>query len=316
MSPQSARQLVQLTRLSWPFISGAGWSPDGHRLAITSAGGVALWQGGFGGQPDLRLASDVPIKGVAFAPDSTRLATAAAYGFIDLWDAQSGQRKGQLQRAAISQAAYHAVAWSAGGQHLAFAGVDQRVYIWDMIADQLERTLNGHTGEVTALAWLPGGWLVSGGRDATVRLWDERGHALAVIPITDWVRQIAVTSAGDRLAVTCKSGAVYVGSVGVDGQPILHAIALDQSTAQGEIAPVVHTGGADAVDFSPDGRRLVTGGRDGAVRVWQLNEPGNAASLTAEQYAHTRPVLAAAWHPAGELLITGGGDNVLNLWRL
>jgi WD40 repeat protein len=66
----------------------------------------------------------------------------------------------------------NAVAYSPGGQHLASAGYDQTVRIWDLATGK-SRTLTGHTDAVTTVAYSPDGQhLASAGYDQTVRIWN------------------------------------------------------------------------------------------------------------------------------------------------
>ena len=73
-----------------------------------------------------------------------------------------------------------------------------------------------------------------------------------------------------------------------------------------------HTGVLTSVDWSPDSRRIVSGGSDGTARVWELEvhptrgtvevEGRQAYLLSAEQ---TQSGMVAAFSPDGEGVITG-----------
>jgi len=293
----TAPSLTAIGQLGWPFISAAAWSADGRRLAISSARGVGVWLDGFGGPPDHHLATDIPIKDVAFSPNGMQLATAGAYSFVDRWDAVNGTHLGQIQPSASGQAAYDAVAWH--GERLAFGGVDRRVYVWDLRAGRLRWALDGHTDEVTALAFTPDGrTLISGGWDARVRVWDLAvGRLTKTFELLDWVRHVAISRDGRWLGATGKDGTVRIWELPT--QTLRHT--LD-----------AHSSGADCIAFNGDGLTFVTGGRDGAVRVWDVLTGAAVITLT----GHTKPVLAAVFHPIGHLLVTGGGDNVVRLWAI
>jgi WD40 repeat protein len=72
-----------------------------------------------------------------------------------------------------------------------------------------------------------------------------------------------------------------------------------------------HTGPVYALAFSPDGRRLVSGGEDCIVRVWDV-----VTGECQELHGHTETVYAAAFHPQGTRLATAGRDRTVWLWDL
>ena len=53
---------------------------------------------------------------------------------------------------------------------------------------------------------------------------------------------------------------------------------IDFATGEVQRVIVAHEGGADAVAFSPDGSLLVTGGRDNALKLWELSSPSDSRS--------------------------------------
>lgn len=303
LTHDNAARIDRIASAGWPFISAIAWSGDGVLLCAAGAQGTALWRDGFGPEPDLQFAADVPLKDAAFSPDGQRLATAGAYSDIDLWDTASGARLGRIQPSSSAQAAYDAVAWSADGALLAFGGVDRALYLWDLHAGRLHHVCSGHTDEITSTAFSPDGQIVvSGSWDGTVRLWDVRtGAVIGRVELLDWVRHVTVSTAA-------RPGGALLGATGKDGTARLWRLA-DRAPLHTLAA---HERGADCIAFSPDGALVATGGRDGALRLWSAD----TGTLLAERQAHTRPLLAAAFHPGGHLLVTGGGDNHLHLWAV
>ncbi|MGH3773979.1 MAG: WD40 repeat domain-containing protein, partial [Pseudonocardiaceae bacterium] len=65
-----------------------------------------------------------------------------------------------------------------------------------------------------------------------------------------------------------------------------------------------------AVAWSPDGTRLLTGGTDGIIRVWDAT----TAELLHQLTGHTGGVHAVAWSPDGTRLLTGGTDSTVRVW--
>ncbi len=116
--------------------------------------------------------------------------------------------------------------------------------------------LDGHTNEITS-AVFGGDQLATGGWDNTVRLWDIPGRqARTVIDLGDWVRDLAASPDGKTLAAACKDGSVRL--IDFASGAITHSIPA-------------HDGGVDAVAFASGGDLLVTGGRDHAIKLWDVH---------------------------------------------
>jgi WD40 repeat protein len=71
-----------------------------------------------------------------------------------------------------------------------------------------------------------------------------------------------------------------------------------------------HEGGSiEAVRFSPDGRRLATGGEGGDVRLWDAETRRLLRALE----SHAGEVFAVAWSPDGRRLATAGRDRDIRI---
>jgi serine/threonine protein kinase len=71
-----------------------------------------------------------------------------------------------------------------------------------------------------------------------------------------------------------------------------------------------HTGFVNAVSWSPDGSRLLTGSGDRTAKVWDAKTGAEVLTLK----GHTNGVHAVSWSPDGSRLLTGSGDRTAKVW--
>jgi len=69
--------------------------------------------------------------------------------------------------------------------------------------------------------------------------------------------------------------------------------------------------------WSPDGQKILTGSRDGSVRVWHLESHKPMQwTLGATLRGHTGMVWSLAWSPDGNRALTAGHDGLVRVWRM
>ena len=122
----------------------------------------------------------------------------------------------------------------------------------------------------------------------------------SVLDNKDFVYSIGLDETGTRAAFTRLAGKTFNLSVWTLGSPA--AAVIDVATNPYEFD-------VEAVAFSPDGTRVATAGRDGAVRLF-----GSAdGKLLAETYAE-EPLVALAFLPDGAHLVVGSARGMLTVY--
>ncbi|MCI0709074.1 MAG: protein kinase [Chloroflexi bacterium] len=187
---------------------------------------------------------------------------------------------------------------SAGG-FVGSADSDNAIRLWDTTTGELLHTLDQHLDVVTRVAFSPdGNWLASSSADTTVILWDLSGDVPAPTLLDEHnqaVHSIAF-SADSRLLASA-------GEADPDGQIILWSV--DSGRRQG--TPITVNDDIFALAFSPDGRRLASGSRSGAVQIWDVNRREQVDS-----YDYGAAVHALVYR--GDTLAIGGRANTIVLW--
>ncbi len=178
------------------------------------------------------------VRGVAFSPDGTLLATASADKTARLWDTATGQATRTLTGHAID---VRGVAFSPDGTLLATASADKTVRLWDTATGHAIRSLAGHSKAVHGVAFSPNGTLVAtASADKTARLWDTAtGHAIRTL----------AGHTSDVAAVAFSPDGTLVATASADKTARL----WDTATGTHVRTLVGHTKAVYAVTFSPDG---------------------------------------------------------------
>lgn len=79
-----------------------------------------------------------------------------------------------------------------------------------------------------------------------------------------------------------------------------------------------HQGAVHGVAISPDSQKLVTGGEDGLIKIWDLAAGLQSSTLPLLQtiQAHNNAVLTIAMSPNNQWLASGSWDKTIKIWNL
>jgi hypothetical protein len=281
-------------------VTAVAFSPDGETIATSGYHEVLLWKAGDGTL--LRRIGNVAerVYDLAFSPDGQRLAIASGtpgeIGEIKVFSIADGALLADLVKV---EDAMFGVAFSPDGKRLAACGSDRSIRIYDATDWKELHAIEDHADWVMSIAWSPdGSRLASAGRDKTSKVFDTaKGEALGTfnghgeivygVAFLPDGKQVATSGADKQVRVWNIEDSKEVRKIGGFGGDVLQLTATTDGrlfTAGADKTPRVHqsgdgkevqkfTGHNDwvySLDFHPASNRLVTGGYDGEVRVWNV----------------------------------------------
>jgi WD40 repeat protein len=228
-----------------------------------------------------------PIRSIALSPDG-KLLVAGAEDAGHVWNTQNDQPKGSLNH---DGQGVPCVLFAADSKSFVTGGHDGRVIVWDAKEILPRITLRG-TGGVFAMAWCAKAEMlaVSSFRNVSVR-------RLAIREMTQDERkrldELLVQLDADPIAEREAAHEALL-KMGVAAEPLLKKAAAESKSAEvrlrarkirDKILSTYDTvlkydeADLDCVAFSPDGKHLAGGGRDGFVAVWELAAPEKMQKL-------------------------------------
>jgi WD40 repeat protein/tetratricopeptide (TPR) repeat protein len=263
--------------------------PDGQHVVSSARRTMRFWDVESGA-----VVREAPLAGVfAVSRDGKRIAVLWR-GTVQFVDAQSGAIIEDL--IVKPEGVTRTLALSPDGKWLATAGDGKKIDLWNTGDGKLQRSLEGHTSSIRALAFSDGSSMIaSGGLDKTIRIWELDSEEQTRQPIEAGFQQwsLQFSSDGRYVLAAGRHPDVF----------LLDAVnGTEVRRLKGHIA-FVHK----AV-FAPDGRRVVTCSDDKTVRCWDMQ---TGAELT-RFHEHRCNVLDAAISPDGRFVASVSGGTTIN----
>lgn len=212
----------------------------------------------------------------------------------------------QLQQA---DQALRTVTFSSDGSMIITSGDFPSLHTWDSKTGAAVEAFAGHTAAVRSLAALDDRYLVSIADDQTLRIWDAR---------PEWTLERTIGSADDPSLIAHRVTSVDFSN---DSSQLLIAGGIPSRRGELQIfrtsdgqrtlyLPQAHDDVVYCARFSPDARRIASGGADKYLRTFDV-----ASSQQLRRFeGHTSYVLGVAWKRDGRIIASSGADNTIKVW--
>jgi WD40 repeat protein len=285
-------------------VRSVSFSPDGKTI-VTGSGDrtVILWDSYTSTIQQILSGYTDSVYSVSFSHDGKTIASASGNGEIKLWDIDGHLKSSPRLDAKVP---ISSVIFSPDDRIIASAGYDGKIVLIDANSQKVVRVLplsvTPSPVPVRCISFSPDGKkIVAGYEDSKIRLWNPingkeltqrsyqfKGHTSSIN---------SISFSPDRKNET-------IASVSDDGNIKLWDIRGNELQTFKIGFPV------KSIGFSPDGKRIISGGDETVVRLWSLESPNRVLSVGDKE------VTSFSFNPAGTAIISGNSDGKVILWDL
>ena len=296
-------------------VTTMAFSPDGKTLASGEEGGVGRLWDVTTGKP-IATFKEVPapryakLRALAFSANGTKLIGAIGNQEINVWELGKDMNPPPLLRTIKGQKSWDGgvlMLLSPDTRLLAHTTRDLKNRIFqirlsDTATGELLHTLTGHTRWIKSIAFSTDSkTLVSGDQYETIRLWDTTtGKPKATL---NWRRGTATH------ALAFSSNGRLIASAHYDGVKLWDNTVKPKQQTDDAIGDYQHTLAIDEhkdyvskLAFSPDGKTLLTGSKDGTIQAWGTATGSHRFTVSTGHIEGTR-----------DLMFTLNGNTLISL---
>jgi len=286
--------LIETSDYVWTL----AFSPDGHLIATGEENGLRLWDAEKGTLVRSLEEHMGSVEHLAFSLDGQLLASVAydltlQKHIVKIWRVEDGTLQVESAEPAAWITRITALRFSPRGDLLVVGLANGTFSILDGADGHLIRNIEGHTDDVTSIAFSPGGRvLATASADRTLQLWlvsEWKRIDKIFVTTPAWITDLAYSPDGKILAA--------------NGDPVQL-----RDTGTGKLLEPPPASG-DHIAFSPDGTLLAVLGDQ--LELWRLANH----SLEHSWDGYTDGIWSLAASPDGHTLAAGGWNAPIRLWQ-
>ena len=233
------------------------------------------------------------------------------------------------------------------GYHLCSGSVDKSIRLWDVEQGKCVGKLKGHHRGVTSVCVSPTNpnVICSGSTDASAAIWDARANKRVrqLLGHKESVDACSISADGELLCSASEDGSIRVWEIATgqcvnvlrdyenagwiyscDFSPTdrgmlcvgthQHVVELWNvaGAAGGQLLQTFkgHKDAVMSVNFSKAGTRIVSGGMDNDLRLWDVASGKNVGRFQ----GHANMVSSVKFMPNGEQVVSGSRDHTVKIW--
>lgn len=235
------------------------------------------------------------IFALTASADPRYFLSAAGDGWIVKWDLDDPD-PGRLIAKIDTQA--FSLCYLPEQEHLVVGNMNGGVHWVDLQDPEQTRNIAHHQKGVFAIRTVGDAVFTAGGQGLLTRWSAKEKRSEESLKLSNQsLRSMAIHPGGNQLAVGSSDHSIYL--LKLPDLQLIHTI------------KEAHENSVFSLQYSPDGRYLLSGGRDAHLRVWDI---WNDYREVSAQPAHWFTINAIAYHPEGHWLATASRDKTIKIW--
>ncbi len=292
-------------------VTSVAYAPDPDQLMTGSRdGSIRLWDRLPDGGEVLNrwFAHSGHVNYILVSPDGNWVLSYGGGNFLVEYGLADGEPRLEWDRHELG---VQAVAIAPDGRAIS-GSADGTVRVWDALSGEQSLVIEGATQGAWAVAASPDGQRIAAGcKDGVVRefsasdgslIRELHGH-LGYIRAVEYMPDASADGSAPSLVSAAGDGTIRIWPR--SGDEPLHIFEADLFAETG------HRGGVLSLAISEDGAHLLSGGRDGTMRLWDLRAHAQEAIFRGH-----RGWLEAVAFTAGGDAISGSRDGTVRRWDL
>jgi len=245
------------------------------------------------------------LKDICFSADGSRFVSCSHDRDVKLWDTETGK----VLMAVTSGKVANCVRLHphADKQNTLLVGTaDRKVVQWDLASGDLTQEYDQHLAAVNSIAFVDEGRrFVSSSDDKTLRVWE------CGIPVV--IKLIADPSMHSMPSLALHPGGAWLAAQSLDNQVVIYSTKERfRLNAKKRFAGHSVAGYACQLNFSPDGRYLISGDGEGKLFIWDFKTSRILRTIK----CHDQVLIGCEWHPLETSKVaTCSWDGSIKLWE-
>lgn len=244
------------------------------------------------------------VRDISFSNDGTKFLTAGYDKNIKVWDTETGRVISTFSTGKIPYVVK--LNPDEDKQHILLAGMsDKKIVQWDMNSGEITQEYDQHLGAVNTITFVDNNRrFVTSSDDKSLRVW-EFG-----IPVV--IKYISEPHMHSMPSISLHPNSNWLAAQSLDNQILIYSTKERfQLNKKKRFAGHIVAGYACQVNFSPDGRFVMSGDGEGKCWFWDWKSCKVFKTLG----CHKGVCIGCVWHPLEQSKVaTCGWDGMIHYW--